>query len=236
MRGKRPIYADTYARRHRALIVSILVVALVVIAGGAWWWRHKNPRPSTSRYPFMGVRVDQSLGALNASTLQAGGATFVYLKATQGASFVDDNFATNYARAVGLTVGVYHYFSFDSTPQAQATNFIDHVQGDIGTLPVGIYLTAYTTPPKRLAQKVKTFVALVQQHYACSVVLMGTPKMLARVQAVAPASPRWVISAKRPSNGQFWEYADAKLPHNAAEQTYPSAVFTGTEAAFKQLQ
>lgn len=239
MRSKRPIYADTYERRRRWVIAGAVVIALIALIGAGWWWWHRNPRPSERRYPVMGVRVDQTVGVIDADGLQKGGANFIYLKATQGASFVDDNFATNYSRTAGLTVGVYHYFSFDSSPQAQAANFVRHVQTDIGSLPIGIYLTDYGTyannPPQDAAQRVQTFVTLLQQHYGRAVVLMGKPSVLASVKKAAPASPRWVISTKRPQTGQFWEYADAKLPHSAAEQTYLSAVFMGTKAAFAKL-
>ncbi|WP_461213453.1 GH25 family lysozyme [Lacticaseibacillus sp. GG6-2] len=239
MRSKRPIYADTYERRRRWVLTGAVVVVVIALISGGWWWLHRNPRPSAQRYPVMGVRVDQTLGVIDADSLQKGGANFIYLKATQGASFVDDNFASNYSKTAGLKVGVYHYFSFDSTPQAQATNFIDHVQTNIGSLPVGIYLTNYGTyannPPKDAAQRVQIFVTLLQRQYGCAVVLMGKPSVLASVKQATPTSPRWVISDKRPKSGQFWEYADAKLPHGSGDQAYPSAVYIGSRADFAKL-
>lgn len=242
MRAKRPIYADTYERRHRRLLIGLIIVAVIIAGIGGWWWLHRNPRPSARHFPVMGVRVDQADGTLDAEALQAGGAEFVYLKATQGASYVDDQFATNYSRAATMTVGVYHYFSFDSTPAAQAANFIDHVGADTGSLPIGIYLTYYgpyaSDPPKAATFRahLSALVQALHQHYQRPVMLMGSPAVLAAVKNVATGSPRWVISEKQPASGQFWEYATAKLPHGTTDKTYASAVLRGNRKTMTQLQ
>ncbi|WP_054715614.1 GH25 family lysozyme [Lacticaseibacillus manihotivorans] len=187
MRAKRPIYADTYDRRRNITIVILVIVVLAAIGVGVWWWGHKNPRPSEAKYPKLGVRMSQADGVLDASELEDGGVSFVYLKATQGASFVDDNFATNESRAGNLKVGAYHYFSFDSTPQAQAENFIKHVS-DAGELPIGIYVTYYgnyaSDPPKAsvVAAKLTTLINFLQAYYQQGVVLMGSPSTLAKIK------------------------------------------------------
>lgn len=231
MRAKRPIYADTYDRRRKILITVALVVALIAVIGGTWWWLHKNPRPSVAKYPLLGVRMSQADGVINPEALKAGGVSFVYLKATQGASFVDDDFATNVSRAGSLKVGAYHYFSFDSTPQAQAENFIKHVW-DPGELPIGVYVTYYgnyaSDPPKAatVAAALTTLINLLQAHYQQGVILMGTPQTLATIKTVAPSVPRYVMAAKHPASGSFWEYANAKLPNGGTDQTFDCVVYT----------
>ena len=231
MRAKRPIYADTYDRRRKLTIVILVIVVLAAITGGVWWWLHKNPRPSEAKYPKLGVRMSQADGVLDASALEDGGVSFVYLKATQGASFVDDNFATNESRAGSLKVGAYHYFSFDSTPQAQAENFIKHVS-DAGELPIGIYVTYYgnyaSDPPKAsvVADKLTTLINLLQAYYQQGVVLMGSPSTLATIKSVAPSAARYVITDKKPKTGSYWEYANAKLPKGGTDQTFDCVVYT----------
>ncbi|MFD1483671.1 GH25 family lysozyme [Lacticaseibacillus baoqingensis] len=240
MRKKRPIYAETYARRQRALVIAALVVLLAALGGGWYFWQ-RNPRPSPRRYPVMGVRLDQSSDYLDATQLQSGGAKFVYLKATQGASFSDDHFATNYQRTEGLKVGVYHYFSFDSTPAQQAANFNTTVGDNSGSLPIGIELVYYDQyakhpPQAQIVQaRLRQLITAFNAKYHQGVVLMGTPQALATVKPVAPQSPRWVISPKRPKHGAFWQYATAPLPAGRRQQQFASAVFLGSRQAFARL-
>ncbi len=62
---------------------------------------------------------------------------YVYIKATEGNDFVDDQFSTNWygARKVGLFTGAYHFFSMGSPASEQATNFIRTVPKEKRTLP-----------------------------------------------------------------------------------------------------
>ena len=52
--------------------------------------------------------------------------TFVYIKATEGATLVDSCYATNIAGAGanGIKVGAYHFFTTTSTVDAQVSNFL----------------------------------------------------------------------------------------------------------------
>lgn len=231
MRAKRPIYSNTYDKRRKwwlALIIAVLVLAAIA---GSWWWLHRNPRPSAKRYPDLGVRVDQTFGTIDAAELKDHGVSFVYLKATQGASFVDDAFATNYSRAAELQVGVYHYYSFDSSPQAQAQNFLAHVGSSTGTLPIGIYVTYYgdyaqdPPQPAKLAANLKQLIAALNDEYSNGVMLMGTPSVLAKLTPYLAGVKTYAITTKKPKGATYWEYANAKLPggdtayHDAVKMT-----------------
>lgn len=56
--------------------------------------------------------------------------TFVYIKATEGATLVDPYYKTNMkgARRQGIKVGAYHYFSTKSSVDAQASNFLKQLK------------------------------------------------------------------------------------------------------------
>ena len=124
----------------------------------------------------------------------------------------DDNFNTNFNQAAGsrLSIGIYHVFSFETTPQAQADQFTRQVGQNIGDLPIGIYLSYYTEKKPStqwLTTHLQTFVTLVQQHYHRQVLLMGSPSILKAVQKVDPQAPRWVVSDKKPTTSSgFWQY------------------------------
>ncbi|KRM87848.1 GH25 family lysozyme [Lacticaseibacillus thailandensis] len=239
---RRPIYADTFAKRRRWAVTGTIVAVVIAVVAIFSYFALRNPRPSTRRYPVLGVQLTQSDGVQNFGHLHQLGVTFAYLKATQGSSYFDDDFNTNYdaASASSVDVGVYHYFSFDSTPDAQAAAFIKHVGSNTGTLPIGVYVTAYTQLPARatLVRHVQRFVTLLTTHYAGrQVVLIGTPTVLRELAKVTPTAPRMVISTRHRDVGSraFWEYTTgAPLPGGSATK-YVAIVYNGSRAQYQKL-
>lgn len=90
----------------------------------------------------------QADGVWGEGKLKAGGVSFVYLEATQGASFVDDNFAMNMSRTGSLKVGTYHSTSASTARQKSKPK----TSLDAGESSIGIYVTYYgkyaSDPPK----------------------------------------------------------------------------------------
>ncbi len=103
-------------------VVTALFVALVVGV------KAKIIRPNEI-FPPAGVRgvdVSEYQGAIDFDALSGEGIEFVYAKATEGASYVDGQFAATCARAKGsdVALGAYHFFSFDSSGAGQAASFV----------------------------------------------------------------------------------------------------------------
>ena len=73
--------------------------------------------------------VSSYQGEINWRVLSSQNISFVFIKATEGSSFVDKNFAYNFqeAQKTSLSVGAYHFFSYDSEGKTQAENFINTV-------------------------------------------------------------------------------------------------------------
>jgi lysozyme len=61
---------------------------------------------------------------------------FVYIKATEGATFIDHMYESNIkgARENGFLIGSYHYFRTTSSPEKQFNNFITVVDKDLQDL------------------------------------------------------------------------------------------------------
>ncbi|KAH9066217.1 glycoside hydrolase family 25 protein [Lactarius vividus] len=95
-----------------------------------------------------GIDVSHWQGALNWNTIKSQGVTFAYIKATEGTTFIDPNFSSNYVGATnaGLIRGAYHFAHPDSSSGAtQANYFLAHGGGWSGdgiTLPGAIDLEA----------------------------------------------------------------------------------------------
>lgn len=62
---------------------------------------------------------------------------FVIIKATEGASIIDENFQQNFhdAREHGFIRGAYHFWSNKTDPRSQAQFFINNVPLEVGDLP-----------------------------------------------------------------------------------------------------
>jgi len=88
--------------------------------------------PLAKRAQPMGIDVSHFQGAVNFNTAKANGITFTYIKATEGTTFIDPEFNTNYpaAASAGLIRGAYHFAHPDiSTGATQANFFLAHGGG-----------------------------------------------------------------------------------------------------------
>lgn len=93
--------------------------------------------PSRSRFPVRGIDVSHHQGPIDWSAVASDGVHFAFIKATEGGDFTDKRFATNWeqARAAGLVVGAYHFFTLCRPAVEQARHFISVVPAARGTLP-----------------------------------------------------------------------------------------------------
>lgn len=80
---------------------------------------------------FLGIDVFHGNGTIDWNAVKADPQNihFVYIKATQGTTDQDPEYATNIqgATAAGFATGAYHFFSLTSDAQSQADNFIQQV-------------------------------------------------------------------------------------------------------------
>lgn len=234
-RRKRPIYSNTYRKRRRWLLVAAVVALLAAAGLGGWLWSQR--RTGVAKYAVRGVVVSQSDGNADFQALQSEGLRFVYLKGTQGASFFDDTYSTNYEQATGsgLAVGVYHFFSFDSDPAAQARYFATKVGKNLGTLPIGIQVAFYgqyaAKPPKKavVAAKVRAFIVELQRYTTHPFILMGSKQVLGDLTEVASSAPRWQIGGHPGKQVQYWQSGTLK----AAGTDYTAVAYLATTQTFK---
>jgi lysozyme len=233
-----PIYSDTFSRRRRQFII-VLVAVIVACAGFfVYWFNFRTDRPSARTYPVLGVRLDQTDGYQDFNALHQAGVRFAYLKATEGASYFDDDYTANLHRASGTEVvtGAIHFFSFSSTPNAQADAFIKHVGTDVGKLPVAVELSAYTSLPSKhtLAANLLIFLRRIEANYGRQCVVMGTSKMLTYVQAAIGTRKTIIIAENRihASQHEFWQFGTTT---KIAGAQYRGMVYVGSKQQFSAL-
>eukprot|EP01030_Chromulinospumella_sphaerica_P019884 gene19884-19787_t len=110
------------------MVRLLLVLALVVLplAAFAGWRGFRRWEPDPGRYPVRGIDVSHHQGTIDWTAVAADDVAFAYLKASEGGDHRDRTFAANWqaARAAGLKVGAYHFFTFCRPGADQARNFL----------------------------------------------------------------------------------------------------------------
>jgi len=77
-----------------------------------------------------GIDISNNNGSIDFGQVASDGVEYVYVKASEGATFQDSTMETFYndCKSNGLKVGAYHFLVGTSTPEAQAQNFYEKIK------------------------------------------------------------------------------------------------------------
>ena len=80
-------------------------------------------------FNIKGVDISNNNNLSDLSTLTNNGVEYLYLKATEGATFKDKTSINRYhkAKELGMKVGFYHFLVGTSSPEAQAESFYNYI-------------------------------------------------------------------------------------------------------------
>lgn len=147
------ILADINTRKTDIAIslCFLLAAALLTWAAYAAWvnFRTTPPYVDRDRFPVGGIDISSHNGDIDFRTAAEDGAEFVWMKATEGASFRDRRFQANHTKAglAGLKRGAYHFFRFDKDGVEQAINLMEAVGERELELGVAIDIETSGNPP-----------------------------------------------------------------------------------------
>ncbi|KJZ86597.1 hypothetical protein ClosIBUN13A_CONTIG172g02672 [Clostridium sp. IBUN13A] len=104
-----------------SLIVSFSAFNMITI--------DRNVQASYVKSRVKGINISNNDGNLDLSSVTQAGGKYVYLKATEGATFRDSYMDTYYnqCKDLGMKIGVYHYLVNTSSPEEQAENFYNTI-------------------------------------------------------------------------------------------------------------
>ena len=79
---------------------------------------------------YYGIDISNYDGYIDFNAVKSSGVQLVYIKATEGTTYVDPYLQINYnaASAAGLKVGFYHFLVGTSAPETQADNFYNSIK------------------------------------------------------------------------------------------------------------
>ncbi len=149
---------------------------------------------------------------------------FVMIKATEGATRVDENFYTNFhnAREYGFTRGAYHFYGKRSTARQQAEFFIRKVHLDVGDLPpvLDVEHIPSNQTPEEFKRSVLEWLHIVEQHYGVKPIIYTYYKFKMQYldDPVFDPYPYWIAhyyvdKVEYEGPWLFWQHTDAgRLP------------------------
>lgn len=171
-----------------------------------------------------GADISSYQGEVDMVKLSEQNISFVYIKATEGGTYVDKYFATNFknAREANLPMGAYHFFSFKVDGATQAMHYIDTVgelsNGDlIPVVDMELSSEEKQDPPEKseVVSSLKTFVAVLEEKYKCKPMIYSTKDFYEKyLRDDFKDYPRWVRSVLWPvyieagDDWFVWQYDD----------------------------
>jgi lysozyme len=179
-------------------VAALAGLAIAYIASGP----ERPLAPQRPSYSARGIDVSHHQGIIDWARLPAQKVRFVYLKASEGADWVDPLFVSNIAAAPprGIALGAYHYFTLCAPGGAQAANFLRAVSAVRAlSLPPAVDLEfvgncAARPPRARFIRELTVFAAAVRARARSDLVLYVSRPFFERYISNTPfaAAPLWV--------------------------------------------
>lgn len=151
------------------------IVTILLLVGSIAWISCSRQSAST----INGVDVSHHNGKINWKKVKSEcpNLAFVYVKCTEGATYVDPEFKANVygAREQGFNVGVYHYFRMTSGAREQFSNFRKNMEAvEFNLIPMVDVEKDDGKPRGELQDSLRVFIALIEDTYGVKPMLYGT--------------------------------------------------------------
>jgi lysozyme len=179
---------------------------------------------SPSPVQAQGLDVSHFQGTVDWPQVAQAGYAFAFIKATDGITYADPMFPTNWAgaKAAGLLRGAYHFFEANDDPQQQAENFLKTVSLEPGDLPPVLDVESSSTsgevPTATIVERIAAWLQAVEQATGCTPILYTNrtywdslateqfgsyPLWLAEYGVTSPTLPvGW-------TSWSFWQYSES---------------------------
>ena len=241
--------------KNKRKSVTLLLLSAILVCGLLLWHIIRTDTiwfnmPSEKKYPVRGVDASHYQGQMNWERIAEQGITFAFLKATEGSGTVDDCFAENWknARAAGLYVGAYHFFSFDSSAATQADNYCAVVPDDEDALPPVIDLEFYRSEnlprPDAVRESLRILLARMRGVYGKKPIIYTTKECWETyLRDTELDYTLWIRSIfTTPSHAltpewTFWQYNPRGMldGYSGGDVRIDLNTFRGTEADFRKF-
>ena len=199
-----------------------------------------------SKYPVCGVDVSNYQGLIDWDKLEEQNVAFAFIKATEGSGHIDESARRNLERAskTNIKKSAYHFFSFDSSGETQAENYISVVGTDEIDMPPVVDIEYYADkksnkPTKEETEQIlRPLLEKLEEYYGVKPIIYTTlPVYFRYVKENFSDYPLWIRNVNfEPDlmNWKFWQYCDkGELYGYKGEEKYIDLnVYNGTIEQF----
>ncbi len=215
-------------------------------AAGALFF--STARVNKVKYPVFGVDVSNYQGDINWHELEAQNVSFAFIKATEGSGHTDESVRRNLDRAAStdIRVSAYHFFSFDSSGETQADNFMAAVGRDEIDMPPVIDIEYYAEkrknkPSREHAESIlRPLLTRLEEYYGTKPIIYTTLPVYCRyVRESFSDYPLWIRSVNcEPDliDWKFWQYSDKGIlsGYDGDEEHIDFNVYNGSAEDFEK--
>ncbi|MBO4524834.1 MAG: glycosyl hydrolase family 25 [Ruminococcus sp.] len=177
-------------------------------------------RVNKAKYPVWGVDVSNYQGDIDWNELESQNVSFAFIKATEGSGHTDESVRRNLERAAstGIKVSAYHFFSFDSSGETQADNFISAVDRNEIDMPPVIDIEYYADkrrnkPSLEEAESIlRPLLNRLEENYGTKPIIYTTlPVYYRYIRKSFSDYPLWIRCVNCEPDileWKFWQYSD----------------------------
>lgn len=203
--------------------LSYLAYTYVVAPRVNMWKALYGEEQYPAGYSIRGIDISHYQGKIDWEKLrkaQIGNEpiSFVFIKATEGRSLLDENFNDNFyqARESGMLRGAYHYFKPRVSAKDQARYFIKQVKLEDGDLPPVLDIEEEgNLSPAELRQAALTWLRIVEKEYKVKPILYTNYKFKQSYLSTKEFEPYpyWIAHYYVPDlvykgAWKFWQHTD----------------------------
>lgn len=169
---------------------------------------------------------------------------FAFIKATEGADLLDQQFVRNWkkARENNLVRGAYHFFSDASSGHEQAMHFIKHVKLLPGDLPPVLDVENFSgNDSEAFVNEIEIWLKVVKDYFHITPIVYSNASFYNKyLQDRFSEYPLWVAhyqNRKQPAvdrDWQFWQHNEGGRV-NGINAFVDFNVFNGTDSTFRKM-
>lgn len=204
-----------FSKKRKTVIV---IVAVLLFVGMIYTFR-PMARIMSKKYRVWGIDVSHYQGEVDWKKIKDYDVDFVYIKATEGSSYVDERFEENKKKLEenGFTYGVYHFFSFDSKAKDQAKHFIETIGDMKGKLTPVIDVEYYGDkikhPPKKknVQKQLQSMLDILEKEYGVKPMIYSTQSFYIKyLDGDFNDYPLWIrnVYFEPVHKWKIWQYTD----------------------------
>jgi lysozyme len=241
----------------RTTLASLVLIPVAAMAAGVQPWRGSPESvplataavaapaaggDAEDLRPARGIDVSHYQGRIDWRAVSGDGIGFAYMKATEGATFVDHAFARNWSGAgeAGIVRGAYHRFRAGRDALAQANHFLSVVSLRDGDLPPVLDVESTDgVSDARLIRGVRAWLAEVERRTGKRPIVYTKPGFRrAHLGSALDDYPLWIaeygVDSPSVARWHLWQHSERGRVAGIAHEVDLDR-FNGSHAELREL-